>query len=95
MLMLISKIDDRTKVLMTPMGVQIWQRGPTLPGVDNACSICHEKIDGQPFYVPVAGPVLLNPLDRIHQHCADQLDLLPMQTNPLIEAEEVPQHATD
>ena len=86
---LISKVSDTIKVFMTPMGVQVWVKNLPTRKPHKDCGVCGEKIGEEPFYAPAAGPVLLNPKDRIHERCADAIQLLAMQTNPLIKEDEV------
>lgn len=74
---------------MRYLGVQIWVKDIPVKGGKAACSICEKEIGQEPFYIPAAGPVLLNQEDRIHEHCADAIELLPMQTNDLIVKESV------
>ncbi len=82
MYLLIIKVNDDTKVLMTPMGPQIWMR--LYRTAEVSCAVCKQEIKDETAYAPVAAPILLNPGERIHTHCMDAMELLPMQTNPTL-----------
>jgi hypothetical protein len=85
---LIIKATDDTRILMTPMGVQIWMKGKRATVKSFGCEVCGGLIGQEPSFIPVAGPILLNSGERIHERCINTLTLLPMQTNPLLQEEE-------
>jgi hypothetical protein len=84
-------MNETARVLMTPVGVQIWMKGKITQEPDPNCAICGKEIGLLPFYIPVAGVELPNPTERIHEDCMAHLDLLTMRINELIE-EEVKEH---